>query len=458
MGQKKLPARPAPSKQTPPSRNAENDSGGASKAAYPIAELTATGSERYDVEDILKATGLRADKTTEVPLERVREAAENLVATGAFAQVSYKHMSARGGMRVELTLGDKDDDQFIKCDFGDIVWMPESDLLVELHDRVPLFNGTVPRDGSLADDVAKALEAVLKEKNVAATVTQEHVEASAESGAGEVIAYRAADVDIRIAQVEIPGASGTMKAEVQNVGKKLQGLAYHRSTVAKFVDGNLHTVYLQHGYLRAGFGAPIIKVASNTAQRTDVEIAIPVTEGRSYKLGEVRWAGNNALVNKTLDSAFHFADTPALDGTRLNRNLNAIRALYASMGFLHMTVTPKPQFDDASGIVNYVMQIKEGDLFTMGKFDVEGLQNMSAERMKQAWKLREGDPFDPLYLRDFFKKFRMPAGTAYIVEEAEGERPKSVDVTVIFCQPTNPCKPTKENHLYTPPVSDEEKP
>src|SRR5204863_3368041 len=119
------------------------------------------------------------------------------------------------------------------------------------------------------------------------------------------------------------------------------------------------------------------QVLSNTQQKTEVAISIPVTEGRTYKLGSVRWAGNKALANKALDSHLHIADNAPLDGTRLNKDLNSIRVDYASLGFLRMTITPKPQFEDESGVVNYVMDIKEGDLFSMGMFDVEGLQNMS---------------------------------------------------------------------------------
>src|ERR1700704_4124736 len=93
---------------------------------YPLVKLSATGSERYLSEDILRSTGLSEDKTKEVPLAAVQAAAEKLNATGAFAEVKYKHTATPGGMKVQFELVDKDDDQFVPCNFDNIVWLPES--------------------------------------------------------------------------------------------------------------------------------------------------------------------------------------------------------------------------------------------------------------------------------------------------------------------------------------------
>jgi hypothetical protein len=80
---------------------------------------------------------------------------------------------------------------------------------------------------------------------------------------------------------------------------------------------------------------------------------------------------------------------------------------------------------------------------------VEGLQTASAEKVHQLWKLREGDPFDAGYVRKFFSQFRLPNNTPYLVEENEGERPHSIDLTIIFCKPNDPCRPRAENHLFS---------
>jgi outer membrane protein assembly factor BamA len=238
----------------------------------------------------------------------------------------------------------------------------------------------------------------------------------------------------------------------------ITGLIYNRATVKRFIDRNLHNVYLKHGYLRASFAEPVINVLPDSSgSTTNIALTIPVTEGRVYKAGGVRWTGNRAMTSESLMPYLHLKQGTVVDGAQLKKDIDGLRTHYASLGYLHMTLVPRPSFDDNAGIVNYEMPVKEGDLFSMGKFDVEGLSPGSAEKIRQAWQLREGEPFDPTYVAEFFKKFRMPPNTGYLVDELEGERPKSVDITVIFCAPNDPCKAKNENHLYTPPVPDEEK-
>jgi outer membrane protein assembly factor BamA len=393
----------------------------------------------------------------ETPLDDVKVAAQKLIDSGVFTEVNFKHTAAPGGMKVEFTVADKDDNQFMKCDFANIVWLGEQELLIELHDRLPLFNGTVPRDGALTGEVAKALQEVLKEHGVTANVATEHQDPVNGEASTETMTYRVADIDIRIAKVELSGASEAMQAEGDVASKQIIGLVYNRATVKRFIERNLRNVFLRRGRLRAAFGAPEVKALSESGGVTNVALTIPVTEGPVYKAGAVRWTGNKKMSPESLNPYLHLTRGTILDGAQLAKDIEKLRYHYATLGYLRMTLTPRPVFDDNAAIVNYEMPIHEGDLFSMGKFDVEGLQPASAEKVRLAWKLREGDSFDPSYIKDFFAKFRMPANTEYIIDEVEGETPKSVDVTVIFCVPGAPCKPKNENRLYTPPAEDEGK-
>src|SRR5207237_8587432 len=174
-------------------------------------------------------------------------------------------------------------------------WLPEKDLLIELHDRVPLFNGTVPRDGTLAGDVAKALQALLKERGVNANVANEHQEPVNGDAATESITYRVSGIEIKIAKLELAGASPAMQAEADAAGKQFNGLVYNRATVKKFIQHNLRNVYLKRGYLRAEFGDPEIKALAEAGSATSIGLMVPVTEGGIYKWGTLRWTGNKAM-------------------------------------------------------------------------------------------------------------------------------------------------------------------
>jgi outer membrane protein assembly factor BamA len=419
-------------------------------------DILVSGSERYDEDDIIKASGLKKDKKVAPSVDEIRAAAQKLADSGAFAQVNYKHSASANGTKVEFIFADRDDDQFVACDFSNFVWLPEKELLMELHDRVPLFNGTVPHDGTLANEVADSLQILLKERGIDAAVTHEHEEPINDDSPSETMLYRVADVDIRIVKVELPEASPEMQSEASVAAKQITGQVYDRVAVKRFIDHNLRNIYLRHGYLKATFGAPDIKVLPEANRSAvNVSILVPVNAGHAYKAHDVRWSGNKAMLAESLDPYLHLLPGVTVDGVRLKEDVDWLRYHYAALGYLHMLLDVNPVFNDAAGWVDYQMAVKEGDLFEMGKFDVERMPSALAESLRHAWQLREGQPFDPSYLQMFVQKMKPPANSIYLVDESQGERPKSIDVTIILCGPSDPCKAKSDNRLYTPPKSDD---
>jgi outer membrane protein assembly factor BamA len=65
-------------------------------------------------------------------------------------------------------------------------------------------------------------------------------------------------------------------------------------------------------------------------------------------------------------------------------------------------VTPQPQYNDASGIVNYTMEVQPGPVYTMGKLTIlNGADDLRAA-MLAAWKLPEGAVFNESALQAYF--------------------------------------------------------
>src|SRR5256885_9124575 len=57
--------------------------------------------------------------------------------------------------------------------------------------------------------------------------------------------------------------------------------------------------------------------------------------------------------------------------------------------FPYTTLFRSPTFDDAAHTVNYKYTVNEGDLFRMGKLEVEGLSSAAAAKVRFAWKRSE---------------------------------------------------------------------
>jgi outer membrane protein insertion porin family len=410
---------------------------------YPIAELRATGSKRFSPPEITQAAGLEKGKS--VTLEQLRDATTKLLGLGTFKEVSYKYNLVSGGLKVEFTVADSD--EFVPAEFDNIVWLAPDELLKELRGRVPLFNGELPvhTSGSLPGDVAASLEALLRESGVPANIT--FLPAATPEGAIRAYTYAAEGVEIKIAQVNLAGASPAFSTQVENPARTLLGRSYHRADLKDFVKNTLLPVYQSRGHLRAEFGEPQVAVTSHHNTQTSVTVTIPVQEGRAYTFGGLKWSGNQVFSAEELTAMLHVAPNQPVDGPRLVADFEEIKGRYGTRGYVKAGLEPALLFDDANSTVRYDVAVREGEQFTMGKLEVVGLQAASAERVRQRWRMREGDPFDPGYLSQFFRDFRLPRGFAFKAETSDGEAPHSLDLTLIFCKEDTKCLPTAPNVL-----------
>lgn len=405
---------------------------------FPIVELTEEGSQRYPAEDILAYSGLKVDKSVPVTLRAVEEAAQRLVSSGAFDYVKYEHVKAPGGMAVKFTVTDHGDDQFLPVDFENIVWFSAAALREELHRRVPLFAEKTALGGDLSNELAAAVQAMLAEKGIKGHVSAGLVaHPDPKDNAVQMVLD---DVQILIAEVRTPGVPDDLAKPFTDETRKLVGVPFRRDSVEEFVNYNLKRVLLKQGRLRASFGELSPEVLSNEAGITRVRVTVPVLPGLPYKFAGAKWEGSPFLSPDKLDTYLHAKPGQAVDGAQLNDDLTRVRVQHLMRGYMQARVKKDPEFDDAAGTVRYTIRIEAGDLYTMGKFEVEGFKPEVVEQLHLAWKLREGDPFDDSYLKGFLKTLHIPGVTDFAVEKSEGEAPHTMDVTIVACLPGSNCK------------------
>src|ERR1035441_6235113 len=114
------------------------------------------------IGELVAALGLGLGN--EVNVDMLKKAADRLMETGALAKLEYKYTSLSSGVSVEYQVSDASD--FLPCRYENIVWMGSQELTTEVHELVPLFNGETPTSGTLVDQVAEAISAVLERHGV----------------------------------------------------------------------------------------------------------------------------------------------------------------------------------------------------------------------------------------------------------------------------------------------------
>ena len=422
----------------------QSTSGKASSAApFKLIALKVTGTARYTDKEILAASGLQMGQNAADG--DFKEAVQRLGDSGLFSNVVYSYSSSGAGVRLELQLADADKSKLVPAHFENFVWFTDDELRTALQSRVPLFKQVLPVAGNLSDRVSEALQAILTEKQFLGRVDYLR-NAEESSGALNAIVYRVEEVSIRIRSVEFPGASPEQTALLTTAARRLTEAEYARSSLAAVAKFDLLPVYLERGYLKAAFGPSDARVVPQPSPAADaqgpaelqVDAIVPVNPGKIYSTSSVDWKGNAAIATAEVAPLLHLPPGQPADAVRLLRDLENVGKLYRSRGYMTVQIKPDAQLDDEKSTVHYDLNIVEGDLYKMGALEILGLDTQAKARMRAAWTLREGQPYNADYPKKFVDDTGqlLPRGVRWAVSihESPDVKDKTVDVEIRFKQ------------------------
>jgi outer membrane protein assembly factor BamA len=404
-------------------------------STYKLVAIKVVGTERYTEKEILPASGLELGQSANEA--DFKEAVRRLGDTGLFTDVVYSFSYSPAGTKLEFQLKDADPSTLVPAHFENFVWFTDAQLLAELQRRVPLFKQMLPVGGALADRVEEALQTILDEKKIPARV--DYLRESPQRGEKLIgIAYSAEAMDIRIRNVEFPGATPDLLPGLQAAARRLTGAPYIRSPLAKVAAVDYLPVCLQRGYLKASFADSDARVVKQSGGEVEVDAIFAVTPGKVYSTSDVVWKGNVAIPAEQLQALLHMPTGQPANAVRLATDLENVTKLYRGRGYMTARVTPKPLLDDDKSTVHYDLNVMEGDQFKMGELEIVGLDSQATTHMQAAWTLREGEPYNANYPQKFLDETTrlLPRGIGWevSVHEAVDAKDKTVDVTIRFKQ------------------------
>jgi len=405
-------------------------------AAGKLVAVKVAGTDRYTEKEILAASGLELGRMAGDA--NFKEAVKRLGDTGLFTDVAYSYSFSPAGTKLEFQLVDTDKSKLVPAQFENFVWFTDAELTGEIQRRVPLFKQALPLAGSLPDQVNEALQAILMARHLPGRV--DYLRES-KPGAGEAgdligIAYTVEEASFPIHDVEFPGADPDQLPPLKAAARKLIGADYVRSSLAVVARVDYLPVYLQRGYLKAAFAPPEARVAAQTSTEVQVDAIFPVTPGKIYSTSGVAWKDNAALPAEQLQSLLHLPIGRPADAVRLATDLENVQKLYHTRGYMAARIHAEPQIDDAATTVHYDLSVVEGDLFQMGELEIVGLDSQARVRLRNAWTLQEGQPYNSDYPKEFLKNALrlLPHNEQWGVDvrEAVDPKEKTVDVTIRF--------------------------
>ena len=359
---------------------------------YTLVRILVTGSERYQQDDLLRATGLAVN--TQVTADDLQNAANRLGTSGAFASVQFLFKpttGVRGAVEADFQVADAE--KFLPAVFENLVWFSESELQAALHQAVPLYNGQLPTSGNMSDEVSAALTKFLASKSLPSEVT--YILAAEFGQLPTAYKFRVANANLKVRDVTLSGAKHMLPEQWAKAVTPLKGTAYLRSDVAKVLEKNLTPIYQQHGYLKFAITEIRPKVEAPDA----VTLDILVSEGDQYRLAGYSWSGNTLIPGDELSKRISLKTGEPVNAPQLERDLAQVRKLFGKFGREGAIIHSVPTFSKED--VTYAFEVKEGTLYHMGKLEIEGVEPEQARKLAQGWKLGEGEPYDNTYVQQF---------------------------------------------------------
>jgi outer membrane protein assembly factor BamA len=365
-----------------------------------ISQIAVEGSGRFSDSQISEASGLKPGLPADDSI--LTAALDRLSNTGAFSQITYRYKTLGGKMTVTFIV--VDEPKTMSCSFDNFIWFSPDEVDRAVRAEVPLYDGRVPLSGDLAQAVARAVEHLLAQRHITATVV--FLPAAKALGAAPTeFRYSAQGNLPLVTSVEFIG--GPLDPALFTVQKqRLTGRPFSAAYARSLAENDLDVIYRNHAYLRAHFNEPQVTFlpGSNDSDPGVVKLVFTVVPGPQYSWHGAEWGGNATYSTADLEHYLGMKDGDPAALDKISAGMDAVREAYGAKGYIAASLAPKQSFDDAARQVHYSFQIKEGSQFHMGVLTVSGFDDKSAERIRKVWRLKAGDIYDASYLKEFGKK------------------------------------------------------
>ncbi|MGQ0540509.1 MAG: outer membrane protein assembly factor BamA [Blastocatellia bacterium] len=307
--------------------------------------------------------------------------------------------------------------------------LPESDILKAFREQRAGISKEAIFDPVKARGATRILRELLASKgypNAKVTVKEEEVSATSIALTFEVEQGNRS----RIVEIDFVGnehfSDGELRRAMQYVKEhnlisrfKSQDIL-HLEKLQADLRRNVVSYMFSKGYFQARIGEP--EVVGLGVKRTDfiplitlpiplistkddtLKIVIPVTEGKLFRVGELKVEGNSIFSEQQILSYVGLKKGEIADGKRLQDAVyEDLKKVYGSQGFLQYNAEFDPEFKDnpantEEGIVDITITIEEGKQFTLRRLEFTGNTFTRDRVMRREFLLNEGDIYNENFL------------------------------------------------------------
>jgi outer membrane protein insertion porin family len=172
----------------------------------------------------------------------------------------------------------------------------------------------------------------------------------------------------------------------------------------------LQNYYLNHGYVSAAIGEPMITYYGGPSDIVDkgygkyIRMEIPVSEGEQYRVGKLAIEGLTVLKPEPVRKLFKLREGDIYNESRIQKGYDKLRDLYGSAGYFNWTPLTKRKTNDEAKTVDVTLEMQEDKRYYVGRINFTGNDSTRDKVLRREMFLQEGGVFNTEALKLSIKR------------------------------------------------------
>jgi outer membrane protein insertion porin family len=206
----------------------------------------------------------------------------------------------------------------------------------------------------------------------------------------------------RIELVEIDGVHAFKRKVVLKLMKNARKKVYFSKDLPDDVK-KIEAHYKNNGFLDISISTPFVTLS---ADKTRINIALGVKEGRSYRFGETTFTGNLIYTSSEVAKAVEYRKNKVFSQEKFEETIRAVQELYSDRGRLRTRINPVKTLNPKTDRMDVRFEIVEGPISYVGHVDVEGNKATKTFVLRREIVIKPGDVFRSSRVRRSIEKIR----------------------------------------------------
>ena len=350
------------------------------------------GADEYSQQQLLAASGLKQNAA--LTAAQMNDTSKILMDSGVFATLTYKF----DGQDLIFQLKPA---QLYPIRLENLPFTSEKDLEIKLRDRFPLYDGKVPTEGGLLENVRASLEEFLAVEGIKATVTAA-LYTDAKQHKVTAISFSITAPPVIVGDIHPDTAAAPLDPKALEIVAKVSGSPYDREGSPGLIMTSLGDLYRDRGYLEAEIRADQQTPAIVTSEAIRVSFSVSISPGSLYKLTAFQLVPGMIVTQADFDKQSHIHPGDIADTEHIRENLHFLERQYHDHGYINAHIQPAASFDRSKSAVSYTVAADPGPVYRMGALSVENVSDDLRTAILAAWKMPAGAIFNEGAIRGFF--------------------------------------------------------